>query len=150
MANLNKDMFKFFLTKEEYYKHLKPIELDLLNIKNDFQKEKEYLSQVMLSIKKKADLDDITSIKEILLEKIEELAKACNIKFADKNECLKNFKHIEEQLKKILFILQKRNEPNSEGNENWLIAKKPINGYSCAACESFIGELNNEIGRAHV
>ena len=145
MANLNKDMFKFFLTKEEYYKHLKPIELDLLNIKNDFQKEKEYLSQVMLSIKKKADLDDITSIKEILLEKIEELAKACNIKFADKNECLKNFKHIEEQLKKILFILQKRNEPNSEGNENWLIAKKPINGYSCAACESFIGELNNDV-----
>ena len=145
MVNLNKDMFKLFLTKEEYYKQLKPIEEDLLNIKNDFKKEKEYLSQVMTSIKKKAGMDDITSIKEKLLEKIEELAKACNIKFADKNECLKNFKHIEEQLKKILFILQKRNEPNSEGDGNWLIAKKPINGYSCAACESFIGELNNDV-----
>ena len=142
---VNKDMLKIFLTKEEYYKHLKPIELDLLNIKNDFQKEKEYLSQIMTSIKKKAGLDDLASTKEILIEKIEELTKACNIKFADKNECLRNFKHIEEQLKKILFILQKRNEPNSEGNDNWLIAKKPINGYSCAACESFIGELNNDV-----
>ena len=144
MVNLNREFLKIFLTKEDFFKHLKPIEIDLLNIKNDYQKAKDYLSQVMNSMKKKVDIAELTNVKEMLIEKIEELAKACNIKFADKNECLKNFKHIEEQLKKILFILQKRNEQISEGDGSWLIAKKPINGYSCAACESLIGELNND------
>ena len=109
------------------------------------QKAKDYIAQMMTSLKKKVDTVDLTNTKGVLNEKIEELARACNLKFADKNECLKNFKHIEDQLKKILFILQKKSEQNSEGDGNWLLAKKPINGYSCAACESYIGELNNNI-----
>lgn len=144
IVNLNKEILKNFESKEEFDIYMKPIEEDLTKIKSEFQKMKDYLSQIMNSMKKKVYMTDLTSTKSILNEKIEELARACNIKFADKNECLKNFKHIEEQLKKILFILQKKNEQNSEGDGNWLLAKKPINGYSCAACESFIGELNND------
>jgi hypothetical protein len=30
-----------------------------------------------------------------------------------------------------------------EHGDNWLLAKKPLNGYSCAACESYIGELKD-------
>ena len=100
---------------------------------------------MMITIKKKAETVELTNTKGILNEKIEELANACNLKFADKNECLKNFKHIEEQLKKILNILKRKSEQNQEGDGNWLLAKKPINGYSCASCESYIGELNNNI-----
>ena len=143
--NIDKDILQAFLPKDEFDSYIKPKEEELSNINNDIQKIKELLSQLMNSLKKKADINDLTNTKGILNEKIEELARACNIKFADKNECLKNFKHIEEQLKKILFILKKRNEQNSEGEGNWLIAKKPIKGYSCAACESYIGELNNDI-----
>ena len=28
--------------------------------------------------------------------------------------------------------------------EKWLLAKKPIGGYSCASCESYIGDLKNK------
>ena len=28
-------------------------------------------------------------------------------------------------------------------NENWLLAKKPINGFLCASCEAYIGDLKN-------
>ena len=33
-----------------------------------------------------------------------------------------------------------------ENSENWLLAKKPLGGFSCASCESYIGDLkeNNE------
>ena len=31
-----------------------------------------------------------------------------------------------------------------ERGDNWLIAKKPVNGYSCASCEGYIGELNDK------
>ena len=142
---LDREILQAYLTKDDFDNYMKSRDEDINKLKKEMQKAKDYIAQMMASLKKKVDTVDLTNTKGVLNEKIEELARACNLKFADKNECLKNFKHIEEQLKKILFILQKRNEPNSEGNENWLIAKKPINGYSCAACESFIGELNNDV-----
>lgn len=30
-----------------------------------------------------------------------------------------------------------------ERGENWLLAKKPLGGNSCASCESYIGDINN-------
>ena len=31
---------------------------------------------------------------------------------------------------------------NDKG-DNWLIAKKPINGYTCASCEQYLGDLHD-------
>ena len=31
-----------------------------------------------------------------------------------------------------------------EKNDNWLLAKKPVGGFSCASCESYIGELKDK------
>ena len=143
--NIDRDILQAYLTKDEFDSSMRSRDEDLNKLKKEMQKSKDYISQMMATLKKKADTVDLTNTKGILNEKIEELARACNLKFADKNECLKNFKHIEEQLKKILFILQKKSDQNPEGDGNWLLAKKPINGYSCAACESYIGELNNNI-----
>ena len=119
------------------------VNCDSLTVREEPTTEANAISSVTQG--KKVDVVDFTNTKGILNEKIEELARACNLKFADKNESLKNFKHIEEQLKKILYILKKRTDQNSEGDGNWLIAKKPIQGYSCAACESYIGELNKDV-----
>ena len=63
-------------------------------------------------------------------------------KFADKNETTNNFKYLEDQIKKILEMLQSQ-KPSSDA-ETWLLAKKPINGYACASCESFIGDLRED------
>lgn len=32
-----------------------------------------------------------------------------------------------------------------EKGENWLLAKKPIGGYKCASCESYIGDLTENM-----
>ena len=143
--NVNREILQAYLTKEEFDSYIKPRDIDYQKTKKELQKISENVSQVMITIKKKVDVVDLSNAKSFLKEKIDELARACNLKFADKNECLKNFKHIEEQLKKILFILKKRNDQSSEGEGNWLLAKKPIKGYSCAACESYLGELNNDV-----
>ncbi len=34
--------------------------------------------------------------------------------------------------------------PPSKEMDNWLIAKKPINNYVCASCESYLGDLKNK------
>ena len=143
---ITKKMLERYVTKDDLEAHKMENEEEFNRIKREINKLKDNLSQVMNTISKKADMIELTNLRNGLLEKMEELAKACNLKFADKNECLKNFKHIEEQLKKILFLLKKRNEQSGEGDaNNWLLAKKPINGYSCAACESYLGDLSNDI-----
>ena len=147
---INKRMLERYATKEDLEAHKMENEEEFNRIKKEINKLKDNLSQVMNTVSKKADMIELTNLRNGLLEKLEELARACNLKFADKNECLKNFKHIEEQLKKILFLLKKRNEQGGEGDaNNWLLAKKPINGYSCAACESYLGDLSNDI-KKHV
>ena len=143
--NINREILKAYLTKEEFDSYVKIKDIDFQKAKKELQKINENLSQVMTTFKKKVDVVELTNTKSFLKEKIDDLARACNLKFADKNECLKNFKHIEEQLKKILIILKKRNDQSSEGEGNWLLAKKPIKGYSCASCESYLGELNNDV-----
>ena len=142
---LDRDILKAYLTKDEFDKNMKSRDEDLNKLTKEMPKIKDYISHLMTNIKKKAETVELNNTRGILNEKIEELARACNLKFADKNECLKNFKHIEEQLKKILNVLKRKSEQNQEGDGNWLLAKKPINGYSCASCESYIGELNNTI-----
>ena len=142
---LDRDILKAYLTKDEFDKNMKSRDEDLNKLTKEMPKIKDYISHLMTNIKKKAETVELNNTRGILNEKIEELARACNLKFADKNECLKNFKHIEEQLKKILNVLKRKTEQNQEGDGNWLLAKKPINGYSCASCESYIGELNNNI-----
>ena len=31
----------------------------------------------------------------------------------------------------------------SEKGENWLLAKRPVDGHFCASCENYLGELND-------
>lgn len=67
------------------------------------------------------------------------LRAGCNKKFADKNEMAKSLKYLDAQLKHIIDFYIKRQEKA----DNWLLAKKPIGGFSCASCEAYIGNLKD-------
>ncbi len=107
---------------------------------SELERLKKLIEELLNLLKNKADLSDLEDLKNFLLQKIDELAIACNKKFADKNETAKNFRYLEQQIKKILSMLLNKKD---EHGDNWLLAKKPLNGYSCAACESYIGELKD-------
>ena len=64
-----------------------------------------------------------------------------NKKFVNKYDNAKAFKNLEDQFKRVILLLAAKTDHDSE---NWLIAKKPMNGYSCASCESYIGDLKEE------
>ena len=63
-------------------------------------------------LKDKASLSDLEDLKNFLLGKIDELALGCMKKFADKNETTNNFKYLEDQIKKILDMLSKKESMN--------------------------------------
>ena len=106
----------------------------------ELDKLKKLIDELFELLKNKADLNDLEDLKNFLLQKIDELAIACNKKFADKNETAKNFRYLEQQIKKILAMLLNKKDDHGD---NWLLAKKPLNGFTCASCEAYIGELKD-------
>ena len=134
--------FSQYVNKSEFEKHKRENEQEFAKIWEAIENLKKLINQIFNLLKTKANLSDLEDLKNYLLGKIEELALASVKKFADKNETTNNFKYLEDQIKKIFELLQSQ-RPSSDA-ETWLLAKKPINGYACASCESFIGDLRED------
>ena len=115
-----------------------------------FQKEKESLDNNFISINKllkemaevlktKSGSEDMKLLEQVLSGKFEELKLYCVRKLADKIETNRNIKYLDSQIRHIIDVYIKKQEKS----ESWLIAKKPLGGFSCASCESYLGELKN-------
>lgn len=106
-------------------------------IRKDLEELKHYIDEIALIIRTKSSEDDLKNLEGFLIARLEELQLFCNRKFADKNETAKSIKYLDTQIKHILDVYNKK----TEKAESWLIAKKPMGGFSCASCESYIGDL---------
>ena len=134
--------FSQYVSKTDFDKHKKENDEEFKKIWEEIEKLKKLIDQLFNILKTKANLSDLEDLKNMLLGKIDELALGCIKKFADKNETTNNFRYLEDQIKKILDMLSKKDSINEA--DNWLLAKKPLGGYSCAACESNIPDLRDD------
>ena len=71
---------------------------------------------------------------------MEELKLLNTKKFADKIDTNRSMKYLDSQIKHIIDVYIKK----TDKSDSWLIAKKPMGGYLCASCESYIGNLKNK------
>jgi hypothetical protein len=105
---------------------------------NRFAEElKRTIDDIIGALKTKSGEKDMKNLEEYLGGRMEELKLNSNKKFADKTETTKNIKYLDTQIKHIIDVYIRK----AEKGDNWLIAKKPVNGHTCASCESYIGEL---------
>ena len=81
--SIDRNVLKAYLTKDEFDKNMKSRDEDLNKLTREMPKAKDYISQMMITIKKKAETVELINTKGILNEKIEELANACNLKFGE-------------------------------------------------------------------
>lgn len=124
------DIATFIEFKNSISKEIDSIEFTLSDLK-------KLIEEILLQLKAKINDIDLKNLEEYLLTKIEELKTGYTRKFADKLETSKNFKYLDTQIKHIIEVYIKR----MEKGDNWLLAKKPMEGFSCASCESYIGDL---------
>ena len=83
---------------------------------------------------------DFAQFQGVIKNMLDELKLNCNKKYSDKYETIKSIKFLETQIKTINDQYVRK----AEGQDNWLLAKKPIGKYLCASCEGVIrGELDN-------
>ena len=111
-------------------------------IKKDFDSYRRFYDEIIETLKKAASVQDLKSLEEYLLDLFDEFKDKTSKFYPKKSEINKNFKALELQIKQIYEYIIKKDE----NSDNWLLAKKPIGGFSCASCESYLGDLkeNNE------
>lgn len=136
-----------FVTNEDFNEYKTNTEREIGKIWEEINKLKRTTEIIIEHLKEKASLKDLDDIKNYLFQKIEEIFMGLSKKYVEKSENALALKNLEEQFKKIIVLLATKAEHE---NDNWLIAKKPINGFSCAACESFIGELKEEQNNKYI
>jgi hypothetical protein len=129
-----------FLEQNIFTEFQKGYNRELDGLRKDTDEIKRLIDDVVMALKPKASDKDLKNLEEYLVTKLEELRLNSTKKFADKIETQKNVKYIDAQVKHILDVYIKK----MEKGDNWLIAKKPVNGYACASCESYIGDLHDK------
>ena len=128
------DMYLFNEKQKEINKKFDKIRLSFEEVARNIDDIIQKLSHVPSD-------KDFSQFQSIIRAMIDDLKLGLNKKYAEKTETTKSIKFLETQIKTIQESFQKK----MEGADNWLLAKKPLNNYVCASCESIIkGELGKK------
>lgn len=130
-----------FVKEDEYIKHKLNMEYELGRLWAEIKNLREMINAIKENIRGTCKMKDIEANNNYIFQKIDELLDGLNKKFVLKTDNSNALKNLEDQFRRIILLLATKIEHE---NNNWLLAKKPINGYSCAACESYIGDLKEE------
>ena len=129
-----------YIDKISFNKHIKKLEVEKNAIENNFEEIRKLMNDISNTLQTKCNADDLKTYENIINNKIEELKLSNNKRFADKLDTNKSMRFLDTQIKHIIDVYIKRLDKN---DSSWLIAKKPLGGFSCASCESYLGELKN-------
>ena len=127
-----------FVSKKDFETYKNKNDEEFEKIWEEINKLKKDYEEIIKKSNEGATLGDIKRMKDLILNKTEELFKNLNKKYSNN---FATVEILEKQFKKLLELLAIKEE---QDKENWLIAKKPMGGYSCASCESFLGDLKSE------
>ena len=105
--------------------------------KKDIDAYKQFNDEVIETLKKAASIQDLKNLEDYLVDLFEEFKDKISKLYPKKSDVNKNFKSIELQIKQLYEMILKRDERT----DNWMLAKKPIGGFSCASCENYLGDL---------
>ena len=85
---------------------------------------------------------DLKNMQHYIMNIIEEFKILVNKKYLEKKDAQKSFKFLQLQIKSSNENINIT--PSFSSGDNWLLAKKPINNYTCASCESYLDDLKNK------
>ena len=137
--NIFNDSIKNFLEIKTFENFKNQLTKEFNNININFIHTRKLLDEIVDSMKEKVSFQDIKILEKSFETKLEIIQMNSYKKFCEKADTTKSFKYIEQQIKSIFEIMQKK----AGDNEGWLIAKKPLNLNLCASCESYIGDLKD-------
>ena len=129
--------FKNYLEKAEYKENKKEVNSKFEKVRLAIENLGRNLENIVNSLSHTVNEKELVSYQGVVKNTIDELKLFINKRYADKIDTNKSLKYLEAQIKTYLEARK------GDGSDNWLLAKKPLNTYLCASCESVIrGELD--------
>ena len=133
----SKNIFSF-VTKEEFDKNKAKNQEEFVKIWEEIKNLRNIKEEIENKLKEKVSFKDLESFQSLIHQKIEELFLMQNKKYSHNSTIIQI---LQDQFKKLLELLSQRENQESG---NFLISKKPMSGYSCASCDTYLGELKND------
>ena len=123
--------FSKYIDNKKFSETLKPLIKEFEKINNEIESLKKEITE---SINKNTSTikSAINLIEDDTNNKLNDLKKSIQKKYLEKFEFHKTIKSIEIQLK------SNTEDKKKVDSESWLLAKKPLNCFNCASCESKI------------
>ena len=128
-----------FMEIKDFEENKKEVNKKFDKIRISFEDILRHIDEILDRLTHTPTDKDFAQYQDIIKSTLDEYRINNNKKYADKYDTLKNFKFIETQIKTVNENYNKK----LDGQDNWLLAKKPLNNYLCASCEGIIrGELD--------
>ena len=130
------------------------IDLELLISKSEYDEDRERMNkkidkaiaqeidnyrviqEIQTKLKKFVNDADLQNLEKYLLNILDENKKKISKNYVEKSDLKKNLKLLELKIKTL-------EETGSKDKENCFLAKKPMSGFLCASCETYVGDLKN-------
>ena len=90
-------------------------------------------------------MEDLNNLENILKDLINQQSLDSQKKFADKTGVNKSIHSLEGQLKHLMSDFDKEKNKEAEKSDVCMLSSKPLDGYKCASCEKYIGDLKENI-----
>ena len=131
--------FSKFIEIGAFEENKKDINRKFDKIRISFEDILRHIDEILDKLSHTPTDKDFAQYQEVIKSMLDEYKIKKKKKYADKYDTLKSFKFLETQIKSVHENYNKK----LEGQDNWLLAKKPLNNYLCASCEGVIrGELD--------
>ena len=140
IENLN-SMNDKIVEKAEYEETIKTINKKISEIQMDVNEHNRSLVEIKPKISNMATMDDINHLQKLIDELMSKSGTEITTKSPDTEEIIKNIKSIEAQVKIFMKKLETENEKEKLQNENCILASRPVGGFKCASCETYIGDI---------
>ena len=142
--NINAQRFNF-LNKTDFEKFLKKSEEEHSKIWKEIDSLRLVVGDINDNFNNKASLDDLEQLKNIILDKTEELFLGQNKKIVNNSSAINI---LQDNFKKLLKLLSEKEQYGNIPSQNlYQFVKNKRSGsggHSCASCESYIGDLKIE------
>ena len=133
---INIDLTKY-LEKEDFTSNKKEINNKFEKVRLAIENLGRNIESILTTLSHTVNEKEMTNFQNTVKNNFDELKINFSKKFADKIDTNKSLKLLDTQVKNALEVNKR------EATDNWLLAKKPLNNYLCASCESVIkGELD--------
>ena len=142
IENINNITDKF-VEKSLYENDIKLINKKISKLQMDVNEHNRNFAELMPKLEGILDINEFNKLKKNVEDLMSKGGNLVNTnKSLDTQEIIRNIKSMEAQVKIFMKKLETENEKEKERiNDNCILASRPVGGFKCASCETYIGDI---------